>query len=103
MALPVDNLRFVKSSGGNTKINKVDKDSIDALQPIVRSRGHALLSRKIIVCEGKTEEALCRVLDEHWSGLHGDENFAYHGIVAVDGNGRNQWTFKCNGVQTNWV
>jgi putative ATP-dependent endonuclease of the OLD family len=89
MHLPVDNLRFVKSNNGATIINKVDKGSINALQPIVRSRGHALLSRKIIVCEGKTEEALCRVLDEHWARLHDDENFAYHGIVAVDGNGRN--------------
>ena len=89
MALPVDNLRFVKSDGGRTAINKVDNDSIDALQPIVRSRSHALLCRKIIVCEGKTEEALCRVLDEYWARLHDDENFAYNGIVAVDGNGRN--------------
>jgi len=89
MALPVDNLRFVNSKDGATTINKVDKNSIDALQPIVRSRSHALLCRKIIVCEGKTEEALCRVLDEHWAKFHDDENFAYNGVVAVDGGGKN--------------
>jgi hypothetical protein len=89
MALSVDYLRFVKSNEGTTTINKVDKNSINVLQPIVRTRSHALLSRKIIVCEGKTEEALCRVLDDYWAKLHGDENFAYHGVVAVDGGGRN--------------
>lgn len=89
MALPVDHLRFVKSNEGVTVIDKVNKDSIEALQPVVRSRSHALLSRKIIVCEGKTEEALCRVLDNYWAELHSDENFAYHGVVAVNGGGRN--------------
>ncbi len=89
MALPVEQLRFVRSSDGVTVIDKVDKDSIDTLQPVVRSRSHALLSRKIIVCEGKTEEALCRVLDNYWASLHDDENFAYHGVVAVNGGGRN--------------
>jgi len=90
MALPVDQLRFVQSNDGATVIDKVDKDHIESLQPVVRSRSHALLSRKIIVCEGKTEEALCRVLDNYWAKLHNDENFAYHGVVAVDGGGRNK-------------
>ena len=89
MHLSVEQLRFVKSSEGVTVIDKVDKDSIDALQPVVRSKSHVLLSRKIIVCEGKTEEALCRVLDNYWANLHNDENFAYHGVVAVNGGGRN--------------
>jgi len=89
MALPVKHLRFVKSNKGTTVIDKVNKDSIETLQAVVRSRSHALLSRKIIVCEGKTEEALCRIFDSYWAQIHKDENFAYHGIVAVDGGGRN--------------
>jgi hypothetical protein len=88
VALPVEHLRFVKSYEGTTVIDKVNRGSIEALQSVVRSRSHALLSRKIIVCEGKTEEALCRVLDNYWAELHNDENFAYQGVVAVDGVGR---------------
>ena len=90
MALPITCLRFVSSEKGVTTIKKVAQDSISSLQSVVRSRGHALLARKIIVCEGKTEEALCRNLDEMWAEKYNDQNFAYHGVVAINGQGRNR-------------
>lgn len=89
MALPVKCLRFVSSENGITTIKEVSLDSVSSLQSVVRSRGHALLARKIIICEGKTEEALCRVLDEMWAQKYDDQNFAYHGVVAINGQGRN--------------
>ena len=89
MALPVTALGFVNSNDGISTISKVSSESLSSLQSIVRTKSHALLARKIIVCEGKTEEALCRVLDERWASSHDDQNFAYHGVVAIDGQGRN--------------
>lgn len=88
MALPVTDLRFVKSVGGATTVAQVDSDTVDAIQPIVRKIGHALLARKIVVCEGKTEEALCRVLDQAWASDHDGHTFGYLGIVPVYGEGR---------------
>ncbi len=89
MALPVIALRFVSSDNGVTTIKEVAPESQSSLQSVVRSQGHALLARKIIICEGKTEEALCRVLDGMWALKHNDQNFPYHGVVAINGQGRN--------------
>ena len=49
----------------------------------------ALLARKIIVCEGETEEGLCIALDNKW-GSEGRPSFAYQGVAAVDGGGGDQ-------------
>jgi hypothetical protein len=88
MALPVINLRFVMSQNGVTTVKEVASTAADAIQGIVRKLGHTLLARKIIVCEGKTEEALCRILDDGWAASHGGETFAFLGIVAASGEGR---------------
>ena len=88
MTLPVSDLRFVRTQHGKTIVEQVDLNTIDTIQRIVRKLGHALLARKIIVCEGKTEEALCRVLDDHWANSHQGHTLAYAGVVAVYGEGR---------------
>jgi len=67
MALPIEQLRFVKSTNGVTTIEQVASGVRDTVQSVVRKIGHALLARKIIVCEGKTEEAVCRILDDYWA------------------------------------
>ncbi len=90
MAMPVTNLRFVRSSGGNTVVEEVRPEAVASVQVIVRRLGHAPLARKLIVCEGKTEEALCNVLDEAWVAQHQGHSFACRGVVAVDGQGRTQ-------------
>ena len=90
IALPVTSLRFVFSKNGQTTVKKVDPAQIDSVQGVVRSRSHALLARKIIVCEGKTEEALCRVLSEVWANEYEGESLSYYGVVPIDGQGRNK-------------
>jgi len=88
VALPVTNLAFVQSANGTTTIERVAPAVRDTVQGIVRRLGHALLARKIIVCEGKTEEALCRVMDDVYAERHQGQNFACFGVVPVDGEGR---------------
>lgn len=94
LALPVTTLRFTSSKDGVTSIREAPPESIESLQSVVRSQSHALLARKIIVCEGKTEEALCRVLDGVWAKKYNDQNFAFNGVVAVNGGGRNKGPFS---------
>jgi len=70
MSLDVTSLRFVRCKDGVTSVTQVQGSQIDALQPIARTYSHAFLARKVIVCEGKTEEAMLRGLDDHWEKLH---------------------------------
>ena len=90
MALPIEQLRFVKSTNGVTTIEQVTPGVRDAVQSVVRKIGHALLARKIIVCEGKTEEALCRILDDYWAERHDGRNLACVGVVPVGGGGNTE-------------
>jgi len=60
--LNADDLRIVRSKDGTTEVLKVTP----TLQPIVRKASEAMLARKIIVCEGRTEIGLCRRLDKSW-------------------------------------
>ncbi len=87
MALPVQSLGFVRTIAGSTTVATVSEDAREALQSIVRRISHAVLARKILVCEGKTEEALCRVMDEVWSEAHDGYSFACNGVVPVNGGG----------------
>ncbi len=94
MALDVHSLRFVRSKQGLTTVRQVDDAKVKEVQAIARSTPHAFLARKILVCEGKTEEAMLRGLDDYWEKLHGGSSFATCGVVAVNGNGR------CSGPTT---
>lgn len=64
-------------------------------QPIARTTPHAFLARRILVCEGKTEEAMLRGLDDHWEKQHGGSSFATCGVVAVNGQGRSNAPTTC--------
>ncbi len=55
------------------------------IEGTVRSSAEALLSRSIIVCEGKTEIGLLRALDKKWSEEHGGAGMAYFGVSIVEG------------------
>jgi hypothetical protein len=77
--LAVSCLRIVRSSEGITKILEVP----DSLQGVVRGASEAILGRKVIVCEGKTEIGFCRALDQFWSQRQGKEAFAYIGVVPI--------------------
>lgn len=83
--LRANNLRVVRSRDGATQVLPVD----DSLQGVVRAAPEALLGRKLIVCEGKTEMGICRALDRWWSSAD-LEQFGYLGVVPVDGGGNTQ-------------
>jgi putative ATP-dependent endonuclease of the OLD family len=89
IARNVDELRFVRNQDGIVTVEAVNADFTDAVQPIARSRGRAFLGKKILACEGQTEEGLCRALDDYWAARHNGEGLAYRGIVAVECQGQN--------------
>jgi hypothetical protein len=78
-------LRIVRSVDGETKLVRVAA----TLQGVVRAASEALLARKVIVCEGKTEVGVCRAFDRFWTETQGEEAFAYLGVVPVEGDGTN--------------
>jgi putative ATP-dependent endonuclease of the OLD family len=81
--LEAPNLRIVRSKDGETCLVAVPA----SLQAVIRASSEALLGRKIIVCEGKTEVGTCRALDDFWSKSQGKDAFAYLGVVPVEGGG----------------
>lgn len=74
-------IRIVHSIEGQTYIKKPDA----IIRPLIRSNPEAFLSRKVIICEGKTEIGLCRAFDKWWS----DDcfPFSYSGVALADGQG----------------
>lgn len=79
-----DELFVTQASNGEIKIKQVNI----ALQNVVRSSPEALLSKKVIVSEGKTEIGVSRGLDIHWSSI-GNMPFAHLGITTALGEGSN--------------
>jgi hypothetical protein len=88
MALEVNCLRFVRCKNGTTTVEQIAPSAASALQPIARKFSHAFLARKVLVCEGKTEEAILRVLDDYWAHSHKESSFATCGVVPFNGEGR---------------
>lgn len=81
--LSVEDLRVVRSTDGQTDVRPLGPD----LQPTVRKAPEALLGRKVLVCEGRTEEGLCWALESLWSRSHEDLPLAQVGTVIVEGDG----------------
>ncbi len=81
--LMAEDLYVVRSDGGKTVVKPVTTD----LQSTVRSTPEALLGRKIIVCEGKTEYGVCRALDRYWQDTNNTHSMAYEGVVVAEGGG----------------
>ncbi len=80
--LPAAHLFIVRSHAGNTSINQVSNE----LQSTIRKTPEAMLARKILVCEGKTEYGFCRTLEGYWKE-NGAMPFAYIGAVPIFGGG----------------
>lgn len=59
------------------------------LQPLLRACPSAFLSRRIVVCEGRTEVGLLRALEDLWAAQHDDLPPAYFGVEFVEGEGKN--------------
>jgi len=75
-------LRVVRSNDGATTVWDVPAE----LQPVVRRAPEALLARRVIVGEGKTEVGLCRALEGSWTSTHGAPP-AEKGVVLIPGGG----------------
>ena len=87
VAMSVSELRFTRLTKGRLDVLTCDQGSQDALQGAIRRCPMAVFARMVIVCEGKTEEALCRALNRVWTENHGGEDFELRGIIAVTGGG----------------
>ncbi len=87
VAKSVGVLRFTRIKDGRLDVLTCDHSSKDALQGAIRRCPMAVFARTVIVCEGKTEEALCRALNHVWAVNHKGDDFELYGIVAVTGGG----------------
>jgi len=73
------------------RVVRTDAKGTRVMQPPPRSQGHvilhaeAFLSRKVVVCEGRTELGLLLGLDEVWSKTM--DPLATMGVALVDGSG----------------
>lgn len=76
-------LAVVRSNAGHVSVRQVP----DSLQSVIRRVPEALLARRVIVCEGKTEFGICRALDRHWA-VSRNESLALRGIAIVEGGGK---------------
>lgn len=87
MALDISEVQFVRCDQGTVIVSKGDPTCVTELQSLARTLPHAFLARRLIVCEGKTEEAMCRALDDFWAKTHNNMPFGYFGVATVFGNG----------------
>lgn len=79
--LTASHLRVVRKDGKGVRVLTPTTDA----QPILRSAPEAFLSRRVVVCEGKTELGLLRGLDAHWTKT--SEPMAVVGIGFADAGG----------------
>lgn len=81
--LRTNNIHIVtRDSSGRVEVKKVDS----SLQQLIRKTPESLLTRKVIVCEGKTEYGLCLALDDYWRS-QGHPCWAFLGVAPTFGNG----------------
>lgn len=80
--LSATDLRIVRSNEGKTEVLTVGEE----LQALIRKAPDALLGKKVLVCEGRTELGIVRLLDRYWAD-NGNMSFAYQGVVPVEGGG----------------
>ena len=98
MALDASKLRIVRSTNGKTTITPVPA----TLQSVARSQSLAFLARKVVVCEGKTEEAVVRSLESFWAESISRHLMHLLGVVPVvqrsrlDAHASSRWSlFTC--------
>ncbi len=88
--LQAADISVVRSVGGETTAQQVP-DDLDEVQGAVRACPAAVLSRRAVVCEGKTEAGVARHLIRYWDGdriVAGQPTHAALGASLVDGVGR---------------
>lgn len=82
--LAADQIWVVHRRLDRTEVLRVSRE----LQPLVRAVPSALLSRKVVVCEGKTELGFLRGLEDFWAKRHENIPPACHGVDFAEGGGR---------------
>jgi len=76
-------LYIVRRDQGEVTVRQLGKK----LQKTVRGSTEAMLGRRILVCEGKTEVGLCRGMASVWETRHAEIPFAHTGTALTSGNG----------------
>lgn len=94
----IQELVIINSKSGTTVAHTLfskDEGSNNNFQSEIRRNPEAFLSKRIIVCEGKTEMGFVRAFDKF---LYATQNYrmAHKGISMADGGGGS--IFKCAGV-----
>lgn len=91
----IDEILIIQSSGNSTKAFRLKSDDEDinrAMQAEVRKNAEAFLSKRLIVCEGKTEIGFVRALDTYLAKTK-NYRMAHKGVGTADGGGST--IFKC--------
>lgn len=87
-------ISIVKKGIDKTEIIFIDKD----LQNIIRMAPETIFSKKIIICEGKTEVGLCRAFDSYRKSKK-QADLSYTGTVYICGEGSKHFEY-CNKLLT---
>jgi putative ATP-dependent endonuclease of the OLD family len=88
-ALRAEDISVVRCEDGQTSVQAVPAD-LDNVRGTLRSAPSALLARRVVVCEGKTEMGVVRRFLQHWDlqrGMCGKASHAALGTAQSDGNG----------------
>lgn len=96
----INELLVAHSIAGETKtvlLKSNDSNTNNNIQKQIRSNPEAFLSKRLIVCEGKTEMGFIRAFDEFLNQTL-DYRMAYKGIGTANGNGAD--IFKCTNILT---
>lgn len=80
--MPAHNHGVVRSAEGKTVVGHVSKE----LQGTLRKAPDALLGKKVLVCEGKTELGLCRAAEKFWM-VGREVPLSHVGTVLLAGGG----------------
>lgn len=82
-----EGLYVVRNSGnGEINIHRITSDCIAA----VRTNSEALFSKKIVICEGKTEFGLLKAFGRYWANPEKhNKPPEYLGVSLIDGKGSN--------------
>ena len=91
----IDEIMVVHSSSGVTYAKKLkgnDLEANKAMQAQIRKNAEAFLSKRLIICEGKTEMGFIRAADSYIASTK-DYRMAHKGVGTADGNGSD--IFKC--------
>ncbi len=86
--LTVNDLYMVHNKAGVVDVLPAYCDELkaDEAQGKIRSSAEALLSKKVIVCEGATEVGFLRGYD-NYKVANGKDSFSYHGVYLLDAGG----------------